>query len=116
MSLGDEFHANPCGAPVRPPLRCALNREITSWHKSGTVGGMPLTADQIVEETAQWPVDAVSELLDRIALAKHGGMDAARENAWTEAALRRSAELDSGKVALIPGDIASERIRKIVGR
>lgn len=77
---------------------------------------MPLTADQIVEETAQWPVDAVAELLDRIALAKHGGMDAAREDAWVATALRRSAELDSGQAKLIPAEVASARIRKIVGR
>jgi hypothetical protein len=77
---------------------------------------MPMTADQIVEETSQWPVDAVSDLLDRIALAKHGGMNADRMNAWTEVALRRSAELDNGKTELIPGDVASARIRKIVGR
>lgn len=77
---------------------------------------MPMTADQIVEETSQWPVDAVADLLDRIALAKHGGMDATRMDAWTEVALRRSAELDSGKTELIPGDVASARIRKIVGR
>jgi len=77
---------------------------------------MSMTADQIVEETAQWPVDAVADLLDRIALAKHGGMEPARADAWEEVALRRCAELDSGKAALIPGDAASERVRRIVGR
>ena len=77
---------------------------------------MPLTADQIVEEAAQWPVDAVAELLDRIALAKHGDMAPARAESWTEEALRRAAELDTGNSELIPGDIASARIRKIVGR
>ena len=75
-----------------------------------------MTADQIVEETSQWPVDAVADLLDRIALAKHGGMDAGRMDAWTEVALRRSAELDGGNTELISGDVASARIRKIVGR
>lgn len=77
---------------------------------------MPMTADQIVEETSRWPAEDVADLLDRIALAKHGGMSAARTEAWTEVALRRSAELDRGKAELIPGDIASARIRKIVGR
>jgi hypothetical protein len=77
---------------------------------------MPMTADQIVEETSQWPVEAVADLLDRIALAKHGGMSSARMETWTEVALRRSAELDSGKTELIPGDVASARIRQIVGR
>ncbi|MDR2673479.1 MAG: addiction module antitoxin RelB [Opitutaceae bacterium] len=75
-----------------------------------------MTLEQIVEETAQWPVDAVAELLDRIALAKHGGMDAARMDAWTATALRRCAELDNGQAGLIPGEDASARIRKIVGR
>jgi hypothetical protein len=75
-----------------------------------------MTADQIVEETSQWPVDAVADLLDRIALAKHGGMDPARADAWEKVALRRSAELDSGQAELISGDVASARIRKIVGR
>ena len=37
---------------------------------------MPLTVDQIVAETSQWPADAVSELVDRIMLAKHGADDA----------------------------------------
>jgi hypothetical protein len=77
---------------------------------------MPMTADQIIEETAQWPVDAVADLLDRIALAQHGGMDAVRQDAWAEVALRRSAEIDSGQAELIPGHVASARIRKIVGR
>jgi hypothetical protein len=75
-----------------------------------------MTADQIVEETAQWPLDAVADLLDRIALAKHGGMNPARADAWAEVASRRCAELDSGKAELIPGDVVSARIRKIVGR
>jgi hypothetical protein len=75
-----------------------------------------MTVEQIVEETAQWPVDAVAELLDRIALAKHGGMSATRMDAWARTALRRCAELDSGQAELIPGEDASARIRKIVGR
>ncbi len=77
---------------------------------------MPLTADQIVEETVQWSVDAVAELLDRIALAKHGGMSAERADAWDEVAARRCAEIESGKVQLIPGDVVSARIRTIAGR
>jgi hypothetical protein len=77
---------------------------------------MSLTVDQIVEVTSQWPADAVAELVDRITLAKHGGLTAEREAAWTEVALRRSAELDSGKETLVPGHEVSARIRKIVGR
>lgn len=77
---------------------------------------MPMTLEQIVEETTQWPVDAVAELLDRIALAKHGGMDSERMDAWAKTALRRCAELDNGQAEMVPGADASARIRKIVGR
>jgi hypothetical protein len=99
------------GSPVIKPHGGLAQR-----HETNTLRVMPMTADQIVEETARWPVEAVADLLDRIALAKHGGMSATRMEAWTEVALRRSAELDSGKAELVPGDVASAHIRKIVGR
>ena len=75
-----------------------------------------MTVEQIVQETSQWPEEAVSELVDRIALAKHGGLEPKRETAWAKEALRRSAELESGNEALIPGQEVSDRIRKIVGQ
>ena len=77
---------------------------------------MPLTVDQIVQETSQWPVDSVAELPDRITLAKHGGLAEQRGEAWAETAARRSAQIDSGEETLIPGHEASAQIRKIVGR
>jgi 2',3'-cyclic-nucleotide 2'-phosphodiesterase (5'-nucleotidase family) len=77
---------------------------------------MPLTLDQIVEETRQLPADTVAELVDRIVLAKHGGMTPEREAAWADTAARRSAELDSGREKLVPGHEVSARIRRIVGR
>jgi hypothetical protein len=77
---------------------------------------MSLTLDQIVEETRQLPADTVAELVDRIMLAKHGGLRPEREAAWADAAARRSAELDSGQEKLVPGHEVSARIRQIVGR
>jgi hypothetical protein len=77
---------------------------------------MSLTLDQIVEETRQWPEDTVAELVDRIILAKHGGILPGHEAAWAEVASRRSAELDSGQEKLVPGHEVSARIRRIVGR
>lgn len=38
---------------------------------------MALTLDQIVEEAPQWPDDVVADLVDRLMLAKHGGLDPA---------------------------------------
>jgi len=77
---------------------------------------MPMTLEEIVEETTQWPADTVAELLDRVALSRHRSMNADREDAWAATALRRCAELDSGHAELIPGADASARIRKTVGR
>jgi hypothetical protein len=77
---------------------------------------MPLTVDQIVRETDQWPVDLVADLVDRLTLAKHGGLTAERETVWADTAARRSAEIDSGKEKLMPGQEVSDRVRKIVGR
>jgi hypothetical protein len=51
---------------------------------------MPMILDQIVEETSQWPADAVSELVDRIMLAKHGGLAPEVEAAWRPVIARRS--------------------------
>jgi putative addiction module component (TIGR02574 family) len=75
-----------------------------------------MTLDQIVEETSQWPADAVSELVDRIMLAKHGGQAPEIEAAWRPVIARRVAEIRSGQVQGVPGDVVAARIRRIVGR
>ena len=77
---------------------------------------MPMNVDQIVEETRQWPADAVSELVDRIRLAKHGGLSPEIEAAWRPVIARGIAEIRSGHVQGVPGDVVSARIRQIVGR
>lgn len=77
---------------------------------------MALTLDQIVEETRSMPHDVVSELVDRILLAAHGGQSEENEKAWAETVHRRIEEIRGGKVQLIPGEEVSARIRRIVGR
>jgi len=77
---------------------------------------MPLTLEQIVEETSQWPSDVVAELVDRIMLAKHGGGNAAVDSAWRVEAQRRLAELESGQVQGIPLEETLAKARKLIGR
>lgn len=77
---------------------------------------MPMTPDQIVEETRQWPADMVSELVDRIMVAKHGGLAPEVDAAWRPVISRRVAEIRSGKVKGVPGEVVAARIRQIVGR
>jgi hypothetical protein len=91
-------------------------RRLAARLESDTFERMSLTVEQIVQETSRWPAEVVADLVDRITLAKHGGLSAEREAVWAEVALKRSAELDSGKETLVPGDEVSARIRKIVGR
>jgi putative addiction module component (TIGR02574 family) len=77
---------------------------------------VPLTLEQIVEETTQLPADVVAELIDRILLARHGGIDPEIEAAWKTEVRRRLDEIDSGKVQGIPAEESLARIRKIIGR
>jgi putative addiction module component (TIGR02574 family) len=77
---------------------------------------MPLTLEKIVEETSQWPHDVVDELVERIRLARHGGIAPPVEQAWRKEVSRRVDEIRRGEVPGVPGEEVSARIRKIVGR
>jgi putative addiction module component (TIGR02574 family) len=46
----------------------------------------------------------------------HTDVEPEIESAWKQETRRRLAELESGKVQAVPGDVVSSRIRKIVGR
>jgi putative addiction module component (TIGR02574 family) len=76
---------------------------------------MPMTLDQIVEETRQLPSDVVGELIDRILLARHGGINPDIEASWKTEVSRRIKEIEEGKVEGIPLDESLARIRKIAG-
>jgi len=76
---------------------------------------VPITLEQIVEEARQLPTDVVAELIDRILLDRHGGIDPEVEAAWRGEIDRRIGEIESGKVQGIPVDESLARIRKIAG-
>jgi putative addiction module component (TIGR02574 family) len=77
---------------------------------------MSITLDQIVEETRQLPPDVVAELVDRILVARHGGIESSVEESWKRETRRRLAEIENGQVQGIPGEEVSARIRKTLGR
>ncbi len=77
---------------------------------------MSMTVDQIVRETRALPDDVVAEVVDRILLEMHGRPDAAQAQAWSETVQRRVAEIRSGQVEGIPGEVTAAKIRRIVGR
>jgi len=73
-----------------------------------------MTLDQVVAETRQWPPGRVAELVDRLTTELQP--DAEIENAWRTETRRRVAEIESGRVEGIPGEVVSARVRQIVGR
>ena len=76
---------------------------------------VPLTLEQIVEETRHWPPEKVGELLVRLSEDLHAS-DPEIEAAWKAEIDRRIEEIQNGKVQGIPGEEVSARIRKIIGR
>ena len=76
---------------------------------------VPMTLNQIVEETRHWPPEKVGELVGRLTEDLNAS-DPETEAAWKTEVDRRVEEIQTGKVQGIPGEEMSARIRKIVGR
>jgi len=76
---------------------------------------MPITLDQIVEETRELPGDVVADLIDRILLARHGGVEPSVATAWKAETDRRIAEIESGQVEGVPLAASLARARKLAG-
>ena len=77
---------------------------------------MPMTLDQIVEEASHLPREQVAEVVERLTSTLHTDVEPEIEESWKQETRRRLAELESGKVQAVPGEVVSNRIRKIVGR
>ncbi len=77
---------------------------------------MPITLDQIVEETREMPGEVVAELIDRIMVARHGGVEPSVIESWKTETDRRIAEIESGKVKGVTPEENAARIQKILRR
>jgi len=77
---------------------------------------VPITLEEIVEETSQLPADVVAELIDRILLARHGGIETDIQAVWNTEIHQRIDEIETGKVQGIPVEESLARIRKIIGQ
>jgi putative addiction module component (TIGR02574 family) len=75
---------------------------------------MPITLDEIVEETKNWPPERVGELVDRLTEDLHTSAPEI-EAAWKTEINRRIEEIESGKVKGIPLEESLARARKIAG-
>jgi putative addiction module component (TIGR02574 family) len=76
---------------------------------------VPISLDQIVEETREMPGDVVAELMDRIMAARHGSVEPSVAIAWKAEIDRRIAEIQSGKVKGVPLEESLARARTIAG-
>lgn len=76
---------------------------------------MPMTLDQIVEETREMPAEVVAELVDRIMIARHGGIESGVAESWKTEINRRISEIESGTVKGVPVEESLARARKIAG-
>jgi putative addiction module component (TIGR02574 family) len=76
---------------------------------------MPLTLEQIIEETRNWPDEELVQLVDRLEERLHAVAPEV-EAAWRAEVHRRLEELQSGRVQALPGDEVSARVARVVGR
>jgi len=75
---------------------------------------MPITLEQIVEETRHWPPEKIGELVGRLTEElRVAGLES--EGAWQAEVARRVEEIQTGNVQGIPVDQSLARIRKIAG-
>jgi putative addiction module component (TIGR02574 family) len=74
---------------------------------------MPMTLDQIVQETRELPPEIVAELVDRIMVARHGDIETSVAAAWKSETDRRIAEIETGKIKGVPLEESLARARKI---
>lgn len=71
---------------------------------------------ELVEEAKQLPYDQRAELIDKLIATSAQDIDPAVEKAWDDEVMRRLKEIEDGKVQLIPGEVVSAKMRKILGR
>jgi len=76
---------------------------------------MPMTLDEIVEETKDWPLERVGELVGRLTEDLHVS-DPENEAAWKAEVNRRIEEIELGKVKGVSAEEVSARIQKILQR
>jgi len=76
---------------------------------------MPITLDQIIQETRQWPPERVGELVGLLTEDLHIS-DPETEAAWKSEIDRRLEEIDTGKVQGIPAEEVFAKARSILAR
>lgn len=77
---------------------------------------MPTATDRVVDEALELPADARITLIDRILASLNLPTQPEIDRLWAEEAERRVAEIDAGKVELVPGEEVFDKIRRKYAR
>jgi putative addiction module component (TIGR02574 family) len=77
---------------------------------------MPTATDRVVDEALELPADARIGLVDRILASLNLPTQPEIDRLWAEEAERRVAEIDAGKVELVPGEEVFSKIRRKYAR
>ena len=77
---------------------------------------MSTATDRVVDEALDLPADARISLVDRILASLNLPTQPEIDRLWAEEAERRVAEIDAGKVKLVPGDEVFGKIRRKYAR
>jgi putative addiction module component (TIGR02574 family) len=75
---------------------------------------MPITLEQIIDETRHWPPEKVAELVGLLTEDLHAS-DSDTKTAWKTEINRRIEEIQTGKVQGIPIEESLARVRKLAG-
>ncbi len=77
---------------------------------------MSTATDRVVDEALELPADARISLVDRILASLNLPTQPEIDRLWAEEAERRVAEIDAGKVELVPGKEVFGKIRRKYAR
>lgn len=83
--------------------------------KRRMINTVPLTLEQIVEETRHWPPEKVGELVGRLTEDLHAS-DPETQAAWKTEIDRRIDEVQTGKVQGIPVEEVFEKAKRLLRR
>ena len=73
---------------------------------------MPTIAEKVIEQALSLPADSRVGLVEKLLASLNLPTQPEIERLWAEEAERRVAQIDRGKVKLIPGEKVFERIRQ----
>ncbi len=103
------------GAVLRGPREKArLEPRLNPNLKPFMLHLVPITMEQIIEETRHWPPEKAEELVGRLNEDLHAS-DPETETAWKAEIVRRVGEIQTGKVQGVPVEDVFKSAKRILG-